>query len=351
MAIMLLGACASARPAAEPAAAPPAGGASAAGFAAPAAPVASVAPAAPAAPAALATLVVGRAGSGAAPQFWAGYVADKKGFFAQENLNVEQIAIPSAFTLTQALVSGDMQVVNFTVLSMAAAVAGGAPLKMVASAQLTPNIQLVVQPEVHSWDDLRGKTLGGGNSAGDYFDLTLQMMLAANGLQEGEYVARTMPSNARIPALQAGQVAGIITSDQEVVVAVAQGYHSLGYVHEYVKDLQYSGYLMDDGWAKAHADVTVRFLRALLRGAAWVYDPANREEASRIYADVASLDQPQAEGIYADVVGQQMLSRDLRPNVRGIENIVNIAYDKGALEQKPPVESWIDLSYLERASR
>src|SRR4051794_15354073 len=183
-----------------------------------------------------------------------------------------------------------MQVVNFTVLSMAAAVAGGAPLKMVASAQMVPNTQLVVAPEIRTWSDLRGKTLGGGNSAGDYFDVTLQMMLTANGLQDGEYTARTMPSNARMPLLQAGQIAGAFISDQEAVVAMASGFHSLGYVHQYVKDLQYSGHLVDDGWARANADVVVRFLRALLRGAEWVFDPANKDEASRIYADVASLD-------------------------------------------------------------
>ena len=44
---------------------------------------------------------------------------------------------------------------------------------------------------------------------------------------------------------------------------------------------------------------------------------------------MASLDAPQVDAIYADMITQQMLSRDLRPNVRGIENVVNIAYEKG----------------------
>ena len=62
-----------------------------------------------------------------------------------------------------------------------------------------------------------------------------------------------------------------------------------------MKDLQYSGHLVDDGWARANADLVARFLRALLRGAEWVFDPANKDEASRIYADVASLDVSQVE--------------------------------------------------------
>src|SRR6476661_1887040 len=76
-ALLLAAACApTGAPTAKPAASPADGAARPAPVAAPA------------------KLVIGRAGQGAAPQFWAGYVADRKGFFAQENLAIEQVAIP-----------------------------------------------------------------------------------------------------------------------------------------------------------------------------------------------------------------------------------------------------------------
>ena len=108
---------------------------------------------------------------------------------------------------------------------------------------------------------------------------------------------------------------------------------------------------MDDAWARSNEDTLVRFLRALLRGAAWLFDPANKDEAKRLYAEVADLDVGQVDDIYTDMVNRQMLSRTLRPNLKGIENVMTIAHEQGALEQPPPLDTWVDLSYLEKASR
>ncbi|HWP28951.1 MAG TPA: ABC transporter substrate-binding protein [Chloroflexota bacterium] len=306
---------------------------------------------APAAPSPPAKLLVGRAGSGTAPQFWPGYVAIKLGYFTQEGLDFETLAIPSAYTLTQSLIAGDMQVINYTVLSMAAAVVAGAPLKMVASAQDLPNLQVIAAPEIRSWADFRGKTLGSGNSAGDYFDVALRLMLAANGLHESDVTIRTMSSTTRLPSLLAGQIAGAIMSENDAAHALEVGNKSLGFVGEYVKDLQYSGYLVSDHWARANEGTLLRFLRGMLRGAAWVFDPANKDEALRIYAEVSDLDLDQVEEIYHNMITRQMLSRDLRPNMKGIENVVTVAYQQGALTEIPPLERWVDLSYLDKASR
>jgi ABC-type nitrate/sulfonate/bicarbonate transport system substrate-binding protein len=343
-ALLFLAACTSPAPTAEPAAA---GGGTSRSIAP------ETAAAAPAQPARVvpARVVLGRAGSGPAPQFWAGYVADRKGFFTDEGIEFEFVAVQSAFNLTQAVIAGEVQTINFTVLSMAAAVSGGAPLKLVSSTQDVPTIEVIAVPEIRTWTDLKGKTVIGGNSPGDYFDVALRMMMAANGLTDGDYVGRTMPSAARLPTLQVGQASATVASDRDATIAQAQGYRSLGALNDYVKDIQYAGLLVDDGWARAHADVLVRFLRALLRGSAWLFDPANKDEAKRIYAEVADLDVAQVEAIYVDMIDRGMLSRTLRPNLKGIDNVLAIAYQQGALDQIPPLDTWVDLSYLEQASR
>jgi ABC-type nitrate/sulfonate/bicarbonate transport system substrate-binding protein len=346
-ALLFLAACTSSAPAPPAESAPTAGGSVARSAGVGAAAAAPVQPT----PAAPARVALGRAGSGPAPQFWAGYVADRKSFFKDEAIEFEFVAVQSAFNLTQAVIAGELQVINFTVLSMAAAVSGGAPLKLVASTQDVPTIEVIAPPEIRTWADLKGKTVIGGNSPGDYFDVALRMMMAANGLQDGDYVDRTMPSAARLPTLQAGQAAASIASDRDVAVAQTQGYRSLGALNDYVKDIQYAGLLVDDGWARTQTDVLVRFLRALLRGSAWLFDPANKDEAKRIYAEVADLDVAQVEDIYVDMIDRRMLSRTLRPNLTGIDNVLAIAHQQGALDQIPPLDTWVDLRYLEQASR
>ena len=257
----------------------------------------------------------------------------------------------SAFNLTQAAIAGEMQVDQLHGALDGRRGERGAPLKLVSSTQDVPTIEVIALPEIRTWADLKGKTVIGGNSPGDYFDVALRMMMAANGLTDADYVDRTMPSPARLPTLQAGQASATIASDRDATIAQAQGYRSLGALNDYVKDIQYAGLLVDDGWARAHADVLVRFLRALLRGSAWLFDPANKDEAKRIYAEVADLDVAQVEAIYVDMIDHGMLSRTLRPNLQGIDNVLTIAYQQGALDQIPPLDTWVDLSYLEQASR
>jgi NitT/TauT family transport system substrate-binding protein len=308
-------------------------------------------PAAPARASQPAKVILAHAAAGVASQFWMAYVAQKKGFFAQEGIDFELIGLPTAPNQTQALLSGDVQVIGLTVLSMATAVAAGAPLKLVASSQDAPTIEMIVRPEIQGWADLRGQTLGSGNTAGDYFDIALRLMMAANGLREGDYTARNMPTAARLPAILAGQLAGGVGASQESSVALASGLRSLGSFTDYVQDVAYTGFLVNDSWATANDEALVRFLRALLRGVTWLYDPANEEEAKAIYAAEAGLTVPEIASTYTDVIGKRLLPRELRPNRKGIENILTLAHEQGALPEIPPLDNWVDLSYLDRASR
>ncbi|HLH22322.1 MAG TPA: ABC transporter substrate-binding protein [Chloroflexota bacterium] len=302
--------------------------------------------------AAPAKLAIGKTGQGAEVQFWPVYVANAQGYFAQEGVDVELITVPAAYTATQALVGGDVQLVGFTVLSMAAAVVGGALLKLVASTQDLPSIRVVVQPEINSWADLKGKVISSGNTTGDYFDVVMRMVLAANGLHDGDYTMRTMPGAARLPALQTGQVAGALLSDYDANLALRDGFKSFGFVQDYVKDIQYSGYAVDDNWAKANDAALVGYLRGLLRATSWLFDPANRDEANRLFlAQGPELGSEQVERLYDQAITDKMLSRTLRPNLTGTESILKLAYQQGALPEIPPNDRWIDLSYLDRASR
>ncbi len=299
-----------------------------------------------------AKLVLGKTGAGAELQFWPVYVANAQGLFAQEGVEVELTTVPAAYTLTQALIAGDIQLAGFTVLSMAAAVGAGAPLKLVAASQDLPSIRVVVAPTINSWADLKGKAISSGNTKGDYFDVVMRMVLAVNGLRDDDYTMRTMPGTARLAALEAGQVAAALLSDYDTTLALQRGYKSFGFVHEYVKDVVYSGNLVDASWASANEATLVGYLRGLGRGVAWLFDPANREAAVRLFmAQGPELSFEQADALYEQAVNQQMLSRTLRPNLAGVETILRMAHEQDALPVIPPLDTWIDLSYLDKASR
>ncbi|HLH22310.1 MAG TPA: ABC transporter substrate-binding protein [Chloroflexota bacterium] len=303
--------------------------------------------AASAAPASLTQVRMGVTGH--SPTYWHAYIATRKGFFAQEGLDFDTIVIPSSVTQTQALIAGDVNFNSYSVDSVAKAVVGGAPLKLIGSAQEVPNFLLIVDHDITTWNDLRGKTLGAG-SPGGYYDIVLRAMLAANGLQPGDYELRSIGnSSLRLPAIQTGQIAGAIMGDPDAFVARSAGYQPLGSVHDYVHDVQYTGYAIADEWGKAHEALVVGFLRGILRAIAWINDPANKDEAERIYGEITGLGGPYLDDIYDQMVTQKMLSTTARPNMKGLENITNLAYQQGSLNFAPPLDTWVDMSYLDKA--
>jgi NitT/TauT family transport system substrate-binding protein len=279
------------------------------------------------------------------------YVALARGLYADEALELENVVLSASTTQTQALIAGDLHMNTYSVDSMAKAVLAGTPLKLVGSAQTIPNFQLIVAHDVTRFADLRGKTLGAG-SPGGYFDIVLRGMLSAHGLEASDYQMFSISNpRARVPAIKLGQIAGALVGGPDDSAAIAEGFNSLGYVHETIPDLDYSGYAVEDGWARAHEAQVVGFLRATLRAVAWLRDPANRDEATRIYGTVTELPPEFLDKLYEQMIVQQMLSLTMRPNLKGIENVLLLGFQQGSLSSVPPVAAWVDERYLDAASR
>ena len=106
--LLLLAAC---QPAAQPAN-PQRWGSPANSSTSPTGAGAGSAAAAPTARAAPAKIIMGKTGAGAELQFWPIYVANAKGYFTRENVEVEMVTVPAAYTATQALIGGDVQTVG-----------------------------------------------------------------------------------------------------------------------------------------------------------------------------------------------------------------------------------------------
>jgi ABC-type nitrate/sulfonate/bicarbonate transport system substrate-binding protein len=325
-------------PAASPRTAEPAAAGSAPGAAAP-----------PAGARPLTKVIMGQTGT--SPQSWPMYVGMARGYFAEEGLEIENVVLSASATQTQALITGDLHLNTYSVDSLAKGVVAGAPLKLVGGVQEIPNFQIIVSPEITSFADLRGKTIGAG-SPGGFFDIVLTGTLKARGLEPGDVQIFSMSNpRSRAPAIKTGQIAGALIGGPDDALALADGLKSLGYVHESLRDLQYSGYAVADAWARANAPVVESYLRGTLKSLQWLRDPANKEEAKRVYGEIAELQPEFLEIIYDQMVTQKMLNLDARPNLRGIENVLNMAVQQGHLASVPPLDTWVDLSYLDRASR
>jgi len=284
---------------------------------------------------------------------WPLRIAVAKGFFKDEGLNVELINIASSANQTQALLNGDVQFNIYTIDSIAKAVVAGADLKFIGSAQDTPNLAIYAGPGINTWADFKGKTLAAGSPNG-FFDIMLRAALKANGLNRGDYTVLSIPNDAaRVPAIKVGTIQGALVSTGSAsdVLARQDGLKKMGDITEYVKDVQYNGYTMATKWGQAHESTVVAFLRALRKSAAWIYDPANKEALKKVVADPAGSDAAFWDDLYDLMTKQKMLSPNVQPNMKGIQNLMDLAVQLGAMDKTPPLDTWVDLTYLDQASK
>ena len=284
---------------------------------------------------------------------WPLHVGVAQGFFRDAGLDVQTLSIASSATQTQALLNGDVNFNIYTIDSVAKAVAAGANLKFVGSAQDLPNLAVYAGPSVKTWSDFKGKTLAAGSPHG-YFDIMLRATLQANGLQQGDYTVLSIPNDAaRVPAIQIGNIQGALVSTGSAsdVLARSAGLKLMGNVTDYVKNVQYNGYAVSTKWAKGNESTVVSFLRVLKKSAAWAHDPANKEALRKIVADPNGADAAFWDSLYDLMVNKNMLSTTLQPNRKGVQNMLDLAVRLGAMEKEPPINTWVDLSYLEKAGK
>jgi ABC-type nitrate/sulfonate/bicarbonate transport system substrate-binding protein len=282
---------------------------------------------------------------------WPLYVAAGRGYFSQEGLNVELIAMRNATIQVQALIAGDLQVNHSSVDSTARAFTGGAPLKFIGSAQQKPSFRLLADKEINDWKSLRGKFLAAG-APGGLTHALLVAVLDAHGLKKGDYEVLSMGlDNDRGAALRAGRVQATLLIQPTDFLLLEEGFRSMGFVGDFLKDCEYNGYVVNGQWAKDNGPTVVAFMRSVLRALTWLHTPANRDEAIKIHGKYIPFKPEWLEKIYDMLIREKMLSTDGLPNIKGIENLLQISVKYGAgMSAVPPLDKWVDLNYLDKAA-
>jgi ABC-type nitrate/sulfonate/bicarbonate transport system substrate-binding protein len=208
-------------------------------------------------------------------------VALDEGFFRDEGFAGEPITFQSAPQSIQLLISGAAHVATVQPEALIAVASRGASdLGAIAQPMWRPEWAIVVRPEIKSWADLKGKTLGFSALRIAEFWLT-QKLLAEHGVAKGQWDAiQVGPSPAKLAALEKGSIAGAVLFEPSAQEAVKLGlvrlstFASLG---NYTPTLL----LANRSWA-AQDQRGLRFTRALTRAHHWLFDPANETQAIAI---------------------------------------------------------------------
>jgi len=278
------------------------------------------------------------------------WVAQERGYFADEDLTVEGTIAGNA-SQAAPLIDGTYQAYIGSTEPVIENVADGGPLRIVAGNAGKLVHSLIARAPFKRVEDLRGRTIGiFTEKEGTFFHA--KAMLAAHGLNyPGDYqVKHTGGVPPRHKALLAGEIDAGMQSVPWNYVAEDEGMNNLGDAIDYVPDWQFVSVNVNGEWAAANRATVVRFLRAMLRGTAWLYE--NRAGASVIAARALPAPLKHAERAWDFFTGTNAMTRDMSVNPKGLANVIATLKQAELLRPDAPDDpaAYLDDSYLREAT-
>ena len=137
------------------------------------------------------------------------YLAQDRGFYKKNGLDVDLLFIPSTTTSVSSLVAGDVQVANASGGGVANAVVAGADLVMVACYLNSLPYELVVQESIKSAEELKGKSIG-ISRVGSASDVAARALIRGLGLEPDKQVLIMQVGGPaeRAASFRTGRIAG-----------------------------------------------------------------------------------------------------------------------------------------------
>jgi ABC-type nitrate/sulfonate/bicarbonate transport system substrate-binding protein len=281
------------------------------------------------------------------------FIAEKQGFFARESIAIEQVPIPGGTDkMIAALDRGEVDLTQTATPYLIQAVLAGSDAVAIAGEVANPIYSLVAKPEIASFADLKGKVIGLSLPI-DTISISTRKLLARNGLNDADYkVKELVGTPVRAACLKSGECDAVPLGQPDDLIAIKQGFRRLGLSTDAVAALQFEVIAARRAYANDHADVMVRFVRAIGDAFHYIRDPAHRDDVAKAIVELTGASDDIARAtlaLYFDP-DRGVLPRQAEIDLGGLAQVIAFMGQGGTL--KPPLpapERFVDLRYLKTA--
>ena len=221
-------------------------------------------------------------------------VAQGRGLFAAERIDVELLVTPNSTDQMRGLGKGSWQVVS-TAFDNVLGWSGREGAEIVAIAQVSQGITLpvYVRPEIKSWTDLRGKKLA-VDAVDTAYALVLRRIILEHGLDfdRGDYELVPLgTTGARLESMTRGETfAGILNPPWDKK-AEAEGHKRFADHREVLPNYPGGVFAVSRKWSGDNLRLPVTFLRIWSDALRWCHDERNRSDALKIVAAEEKVDE------------------------------------------------------------
>jgi len=280
-------------------------------------------------------------------------VAQRKDYFRREGISLVMIPIPGGTDrIVAALDKGEIDAGRTSTPYMIEAVLKGSDAVAFMAQTANPVYSLMARPEIKSFDDLKGKTLG-LSTPGDTITLSTLRLLAARGLGETDYKTKVVVgTQARFDCLKSGECAAVPMGQPDDGEAIRLGFPRLGFNYEAGADLIFNVDMVRRAWGEKNKDVVVRFVRAMASSYQFMNDPANREEVTLVVKETGKISDAVAREIFAPYLdpGKNVLPRKGELSLPAFGRVLALMAEANVIAKPAPAaDRFVDLRYLRAA--
>jgi NitT/TauT family transport system substrate-binding protein len=240
-------------------------------------------------------------------------MAQAKGFYQKEGLEVEIILIAGALGVRAVL--GNSVEFSTASGSILAAAARGVPVKLVSVITAKPTFDLISEPQIQNFQQLKGKQIGISTRGGTFEHIT-RLILEKNGLNPDDVTILALGRQDDLHlALKSARISAAIYSPPRSLMLYRDGFHKLAFSGDYLPHYPIGGIgVTDDLIKKRPADIH-DFVTATLRGIAYYRD--NRSEAIKFIASELKMSDASLAQQMFD--WHQTVLADERPSQPGVD--------------------------------
>ncbi|MGB7690828.1 MAG: ABC transporter substrate-binding protein [Pseudolabrys sp.] len=275
------------------------------------------------------------------------FAAQAKGFYAKRGLDVDIKFTPNSDELRNGLAEARYHIAHSAIdNAFALKDKANADVAVVLGGDNSFN-HLIVQPDIKSLADIKGKTVA-VDAVNTAYAFHLYEMLRQKGLNKGDYEIK--------PVGGTGLRLDAMTKDKTMVAAMLNPPFSVRAEKAGLKDMgtaaaalgayQGTSAFVLRNWGKANADTLVKYIEAYIEGRRWSFDPKNRAEAVALLAERLKLPPDIAGQAYDST--KDDFSPDGSIDMEGVKNVLKLrAQYEGGTPADP--EKYLDLSYYQKA--
>jgi ABC-type nitrate/sulfonate/bicarbonate transport system substrate-binding protein len=281
-------------------------------------------------------------------------IAERQGYFAKHGVSAQTENLPSSDVLRSNLASGNGDLAYLAVDNAVAMVELAHQDMVILMGGEGSQNELVVQPEIKSLEQLRGKTLivDAPNTA---YALQLKKILLAKGLQVvRDYEMKPVGGTPQrlIAMREHKEYAGSMLGPPALITAKQEGFVSLAKVQDVIGPYQGAGYFSQRKWALDNKENLDNYLAAIIEAHFWLMDPANKQQVIDLWISEFHMKPEIAAATYESSVNAPGgFEKGAALDLDGFKNVLQLRAEmEGQWGGHPPgVEKYYDPSFYNTA--